>query len=84
MRTKIGPTKWSPAVFLKKRGTDLSAVNRIANQKELEGARLSVPVFQKDLYCPFSKFPGQLSLRRPPRRCLYGVTFNRAVTNSSL
>jgi hypothetical protein len=39
---KIGPMKWPPPVFLKKRGTDLSAVNQIANEKELEAARLSV------------------------------------------
>jgi hypothetical protein len=31
MLMKIGSAKWPPAVFLKKRGTDLSAVNQIAN-----------------------------------------------------
>jgi hypothetical protein len=64
---KIGPMKWPPPVFLKKRGTDLliSAVNQIANEKELEAARLSVPAFSERLILPFlevSKNPSHLYL----------------------
>jgi hypothetical protein len=61
---KIGSTRWPPAVFLKKRGTDLSAVNQIANEKELEAARLSVPAFSERLILPFLEV--SVSVITPP------------------
>jgi len=56
---------WPPPVFLKKRGTDLSAMNQIPNYKELEAARLlSVPAFSERLILPFLEVSG--SVIAPP------------------
>jgi hypothetical protein len=75
MLMKILSTKWPPAVFLKKRGTDLSAVNQIANQKELEGARLSVPAFSERLLLPVLEVSGSVITPPPAGRCLYKGDF---------